>query len=66
MRVKVELELEVITDYKEIAGCTEENFKEHIKYILTEQLLSDNVGDLDYVSVINNITFPEGDKNDTV
>lgn len=59
MRVKVELELVVTTDWTEIEGCSKENFKEHIEFVLREELIADRVGDLDYVSVVNSITFPE-------
>jgi len=59
MRVKVEIELEVTTDYTEIIGCTKENFKEHIEFVIREEMIADHAGDLDYVSVVNSITFPE-------
>lgn len=57
MRVKIEVELEITTDWKEIEGCTEENFKEHIIFVLKDSFMADSRGDLDYVSVINKIEF---------
>lgn len=61
MRVKVEIELEVTTDYTEIVGCTEENFKEHIQFVLKDMYQADHVGDIDFVSLVN-ITFPNGEE----
>jgi hypothetical protein len=59
MRVKVELELEVTTDYTEVSGATKENFQEHVEIMLRHLFISESVGDLDYICVINKIEFPD-------